>query len=448
MAEKALRASPALPRRIVRPLQEFLQRETAGGILLLVATVAALAWVNAPFGSTYEDLWQTHLTIGVHPLTIDESLGRWVNDALMALFFFVVGLEIKRELIEGELSEPRKAMLPVAAAVGGMIAPAVIYATFNAGHSGADGWGIPMATDIAFAVGVVALVGSSVPGPMKVFLLALAIVDDIGAIVVIAIFYSDGIQFAWLGAAAGIFVLVPLLGRMSVRSVFPYLLVGVAAWLAVFESGVHPTIAGVVLGLLMPAHPFAARDAVPEAAQSPVVQRVAPEAIADGEQARATPLVAPEEPPRESRSILDRVERGLHPWTSYLIVPLFALANAGIAIHGGALADAVHSRISLGIAVGLMVGKPVGILLFAWLATRLGMATLPGGTSWRQLAALACVAGIGFTVSLFISALAFAGGDQLREAKLGILGASLVMGVIGFLALRLTTGASTPVLDE
>ena len=417
MAEKALRASPALPGRIVRPLQEFLQRETAGGILLLIATIAALVWVNAPFGSTYEDFWQTHLTIGAGSLNIDESLRSWVNDALMALFFYVVGLEIKRELIEGELSEPRKAMLPVAAALGGMIAPAAIYAAFNAGHSGADGWGIPMATDIAFAVGVVALVGSSVPPPMKVFLLALAIVDDIGAIVVIAIFYSGGIQFAWLGATAGIFVVVALLGRMNARSVVPYLVVGVVAWVAVFESGVHPTIAGVVLGLLTPARPSASH-------------------------------AAPDEPARDSEAALDRVERGLHPWTSYLIVPLFALANAGIAIDGGALADAVHSRISIGIAVGLIAGKPAGILLFAWLATRLGMATLPGGTSWRQLAALACAAGIGFTVSLFISALAFADDGQLREAKLGILGASLVMGLLGFLALRLTTGDRTPAFEE
>jgi NhaA family Na+:H+ antiporter len=450
MAQNLLREHGVLPYRIVRPLQEFLQRETAGGILLLIATIAALAWINAPFGSTYQDFWDTHLTVDLQVLTLDESLRHWVNDALMALFFYVVGLEIKREVLQGELSEVRKAMLPVAAALGGMIVPAAIYYALNAGGSGADGWGIPMATDIAFAVGVVALVGSLVPSPMKVFLLALAIVDDIGAILVIAVFYSDGINFAWLGVALGIFLLVPILDRLSVRSVFVYLVVGAAAWLAVFESGVHATIAGVVLGLLTPAHPLGARADFSKAAHSLVEQHDegAAEEGPESDEMRTAALGELEELARESQPILDRVERGLHPWTSYLIIPLFALANAGIEIDGGALADAVHSRVSIGVVLGLMIGKPLGILLFAWAATRIGIASIPSGTNWRQLGALACIAGIGFTVSLFISALAFGDNGQLRDAKLGILGASFVMGVIGFLALRLTTGGTPAVAED
>lgn len=402
----------AVPRLIARPLQEFLRTEAAGGVLLLLAAAAALAWANAPFGASYGSVWGTHLRVGIHPLSIDLSLRAWVNDALMALFFYVVGLEIKRETVHGELADRRSVALPVAAALGGMLVPAAIYVAMNAGGAGARGWGIPMATDIAFAVGVVVLAGTRVPAALKVFLLALAIVDDIGAIVVIAVFYSDGIALGWLAGAGVLFAVVVAMGRAGVRSVTLYLIAGVIAWLAVFESGVHATIAGVALGLLTPVSPLAAGDT--------------------GDAARGGPSPA-------DRPLLERAEHVLHPWTSYAVIPVFALANAGIAIDGSALRNAAHSPVAVGVAAGLVIGKPAGVLCGAWLATRLGLAALPAGVRWRQLAAVALVAGIGFTVSLFISALAFSDPRLVDEAKLGILGGSLLMSAAGYLALRATT---------
>jgi len=395
----------AIPGLIVRPLQEFLATEAAGGIVLLGAAVAALLWVNAPFGSTYERFWGYEIDV----IAIDLSLREWTNDALMALFFLVVGLEIKRELLAGELASVRRATLPVAAAAGGMVAPALIYVAVNAGGAGARGWGIPMATDIAFAVGVLALAGRRVPSSLTVFLLALAIVDDLGAIIVIAVFYSGGIELAWLAGAAGVFAVVAALGALRVRSVAVYLALGVVAWVAVFESGVHATIAGVVLGFLVP-------------------MRLDDGAAADIEA-----------PAGERRSVLDRIEHDLHPWTSYGVLPIFALANAGIALDGGAIGDALRSPVSGGVALGLVVGKPAGILSFAWAATRLRLATLPAGVRWPQLGAVAVVAGIGFTVSLFISGLAFSDARQVDDAKMAILAASCLMGIAGYAAVRLTT---------
>ena len=406
----------AVPRLIARPLQEFLRTEAAGGVLLLLAAAAALAWANAPFGSSYDSFWGTYLRVGLNAVSIDLSLRGWVNDALMAVFFYVVGLEIKREAVHGELADRRNAALPVAAALGGMIVPAAIYSSMNAGGPGGRGWGIPMATDIAFAVGILALAGSRVPAALKVFLLALAIVDDIGAIVVIAVFYSSGVSLGWLAGAGVLFALVVVMGRAGARSVTLYLVAGVVAWLAVFESGVHATIAGVALGLLTPVSPPAADD-VPDAAAEA------------------------EELARDSRPVLDRVEQSLHPWTSYAIIPVFALANAGIVLDSGSLRAAVHSPVAVGVAAGLVIGKPVGVLCGAWLAARIGLAALPADVRWQQLAAVALVAGIGFTVSLFISGLAFSDPRLVDEAKLGILGGSLLMGAAGYLALRATTRA-------
>ncbi|MHB8514365.1 MAG: Na+/H+ antiporter NhaA [Dehalococcoidia bacterium] len=425
------------PRLIVRPLQEFLRTETAGGVLLLLAAAAALAWANTPFASSYGDFWGAHLRAGVNSIAIDLSLRGWVNDALMAVFFYVVGLEIKREAIEGELTDWRRAALPVAAALGGMLVPAALYFALNAGGAGERGWGIPMATDIAFAVGVVALAGARVPASLKVFLLALAIVDDIGAIVVIALFYSDGISLAWLAAAAGIFALFVAMGRGGVRSVTLYLAAGVVAWLAVYESGVHATIAGVVLGLLTPVRPLGDAEDGPQARGRLMDQ----DGQGRAEELRAAANSDGEGPAPDRQPVLDRIEHVLHPWTSYLIVPVFALANAGIAVDGGALRQAVHSPVAVGVVLGLVAGKPVGVLCFAWLATRLGLAALPDGVRWPQVAAVAVVAGIGFTVSLFISALAFSDQRLVDEAKLGILGGSLLMGVGGYLALRAATRA-------
>jgi NhaA family Na+:H+ antiporter len=422
----------------VRPLQEFLRTETAGGMLLLAAAIVALIWANLPGTDSYADFWNAHIRLDLNVVDLDLSLQHWVNDALMAIFFFVVGMEIKRELLRGELANPRKAALPVAAALGGMIVPALIYTAVNAGGDGARGWGIPMATDIAFAVGVLTLLGPRVPVSLKVFLLALAIADDLGAIAVIAIFYSDSIEFGWLAAAIGAFALTAIMGRLGVRDLIVYIAVGLFAWLAVYESGVHATIAGVVLGLLTPVNAYFGKREVE--------QRVLDlaEQLRPGEEARTperaelelSALGELEELARESRPVLDRLVQALHPWTSYAIIPVFALANAGVELSGGAVRDAATSPVALGVALGLVVGKPIGIALFSFVAVRSGLASLPAGVSWAMLAATGMIAGIGFTVSLFISELAFTSASLVDEAKIGILAGSALIGVAGFVALR------------
>ena len=388
-------SSSARAWRLVRPLQEFLATETAGGALLLVAAAAALAWSNAPFGDTYFDFWSARLSIDLRAVTFDETLVSWVNDALMAVFFFVVGLEIKRELTRGELVEPRKAALPVIAAAGGMLVPAMIFLAINAGGDGQRGWGIPMATDIAFAVGVLTLAGARVPLSLKVFLLALAIVDDLGAIAVIALFYTDDLALWWLVGAIAVFAATYLLARLGVRYLFVFAALAIVAWVAVHESGIHATIAGVVMGLLIPSSD------------------------------------AGDNPP-----VLTRLEHILHPWTSFVVVPIFALANAGIALDGDAVRAAASSPVSIGVALGLMLGKPAGIVLFAFAAVKLGVASLPDDVRWPQMMAVGMVAGIGFTVSLFIAPLAFGNAALVDEAKLGILAGSTLIGVIGLVVLR------------
>ena len=427
--------------RVARPLQEFLSTEAAGGILLLAATVAALFWVNAPFGDTYGDFWSTHIAVDLDVLTLNEPLRVWVNEALMAVFFFVVGLEIKRELLRGELAGRRRAALPVAAALGGMIVPAAIFLAFNGGREGSHGWGIPMATDIAFAVGVLSLLGRRVPLSLKVFLLALAIVDDLGAIAVIALFYSDGIDLAWLAGAGGMFVLTVVLARANVRHMPVYVAAGVLAWLAMHESGVHPTIAGVVLGLLTPATPYYNEDQLEDTAAGYAgeFQRGRAAATRDGDERALAALRALEDLSRDSRAPLDRLEHALHPWTSYAVIPIFALANAGVALDADSISSAAQSPVTGGVALGLMLGKPAGVLLFSWLAVRLGLATLPASARWPQVAGIAVVAGIGFTVSLFIGGLAFDDPALVDDAKIGILAGSAIMGAAGFLTLRATS---------
>jgi len=401
-------------RAVVRPLQEFLNTETLGGLVLLAATAVALVWANVAADS-YRDVWTRHAGGEVAALHLDLSLRAWVNDALMAVFFFVVGLEIKRELVRGELASPRRAALPMAAAIGGMAAPAGLYLALNAGERGEHGWGIPMATDIAFAVGVLALLGPRVPLALKVFLLGLAIVDDIGAIIVIAVAYTGDLDPWWLGGAALIIAGVAVSARAGVRVWWAYLPLGVAAWIAVHESGVHATIAGVAMGLAMPLQ----------------ARRDGQTALEEGE----TPVV-------------ERLEHLLHPWTSFAIVPLFALANAGVELGGGAIRDAVSSRVALGAALGLAIGKPAGILLAAFVALRLRVAELPEGVTWSRLGAVSLVAGIGFTVSLFITGLAFDDAALRDEATLGVLGGSALMGALGLVALARATrgpaGAAQP----
>jgi NhaA family Na+:H+ antiporter len=416
--------------RLIRPLPEFLYVEAAGGAVLLVAIVAALVWANVAHHS-YAEFWTTTFTVGFpdHHLTL--TLRGWVNDGLMTVFFFVVGLEIKRELVEGELRDPRKAAMPAIAALGGMVVPASIYLAFNAGGAGSHGWGIPMATDIAIAIGVLSLLGSRVPAGVKLFLLALAIVDDIGAILVIVVFYSS--RFGWGSALGAIGVILVMIGlrRLGVWNVLVYIVLGTVVWLLVHESGVHATLAGVVLGLLTPTRGLR-RPEVVDADKLADVSTV--------ETAYETVALA-----RESVSVVDWLEYRLHPLSSYLIVPVFALANAGVVISRDSIDHAVSSPVTQGIVVGLVVGKFVGISGFTWVAHRWRVATLPDGMGTGELVGIAALGGVGFTVSLFVANLAFGPAGRLAsDATLGILTASVVAAVVGAAALLHATRATGP----
>ncbi len=417
-----------LARRVGRPVRNFLRIEAAGGILLLLATITALVWANSPWSDSYHEILETHISIEIGDLIhLDESVLHWINDALMAIFFFVVGLEIKRELVVGELKDPRAAALPAIAAIGGMLVPAGIYVAFNSGGAGFDGWGIPMATDIAFAVGVVSLLGNRVPSSMKVFLLTLAIVDDIGAIAVIAIFYTDDFSSGWFLVAMAAILLVVLMRVVRIWWTPAYVVVGSFVWLAVFESGIHATIAGVILGLMTPAIPLKSeaeerdiddvvRRAVRGDASAPVVRRANFEL-------------------KEQVSVVERLEDTLHPFSSYIIIPIFALANAGVMLSGDTIGDAVTSPVTLGVVFGLVVGKLVGISFATFLAVKSGVASLPRAASWIDVVGLAAIAGIGFTVSLFIAGLAFDDPLIADEARIGILVASTIAAALGTLIL-------------
>jgi Na+:H+ antiporter, NhaA family len=403
--------------RVIAPLREFLNTETAGGVVLVVAALVALVWANSPWKASYAELWDTQLAISLGDRTLDLDLRDWVNEGLMAVFFFVVGLEIKRELFEGELRGVRRAALPAIGALGGMVVPALIYTAINAGGDGARGWGIPMATDIAVAVGILSLLGRRVAPSLKLFLLALAIVDDIGAILVIAVFYSGDIDVSSLLLAMGLTLVLVVLRALDVRTTLLPLLVGCGLWLALHESGIHATIAGVILGLMAPTRPHIQPDLVDEAVLTDLSSVAA---------ARETANLA-----RLSVSVVEWLEHVLHPWTSFLIVPLFVLANAGIPITGGALSDALGSRIAWGVVVGLVVGKLAGITAFTWVAARRGLGVLPDGATWRGIVGVAAVAGIGFTVSLFVTNLAFADAALQDQARIGILAAAILAGVVG-----------------
>ncbi|HET6574253.1 MAG TPA: Na+/H+ antiporter NhaA [Fimbriiglobus sp.] len=421
-------ARPPLPARpidrIARPIRRFLAVQSASGVVLAVCTVAAMAAANSSWAAAYHDFWETHLRVGIGRLTLDEPLHFWVNDALMVLFFFVVGLEIKRELVAGELSTAQKAALPVIAAAGGMVVPAGIYLALQWGQPGERGWGIPMATDIAFVVGVLALFGPRVPFGLKIFLLALAIVDDIGAILVIAVAYSSSPSALALGLAAVGFALIVGLNRLGVRAVPVYVVVGAGIWLAVLKSGVHPTVAGVLLGLLTPASVWVGRPVLRDAIAD-VLLRVTEDNEYEAEDADFRRL---EFAARESLSPLERLETALHPWVGFVIMPIFALANAGVTLRVAGFAEPP----ALAVAAGLVVGKPVGIVGFSYLAVRLGLAALPAGVGWRLLVGAGCLGGIGFTMSLFVAGLAFPGRpDLLDDGKVGIILGSLTSAVLG-----------------
>ena len=417
-------AAAALPgRRIPRRVRRFLDTEAAGGIILLAAAVVALVWANSPWRDSYRTLWSTELTIGLGRYVLAEDLQHWVNDALMAIFFFVVGLEIKRELVHGDLRDRRTAAMPAIAAAGGMVVPALLYLLVTAGSEGARGWGIPMATDIAFAIGVVALLGPKVPAALKLFLLTLAIVDDIGAIVVIAIFYTDDLQPVFLLTAAVLLGVMLILRRAGIVWLPPYVALGCGVWLATLASGVHATIAGVVLGLLAPAQPLIAAAVAREWA-SDLTDEPSPSEL-DAMTRLAKTSVSPAE----------RLEHLLHPWTSFLIVPLFALANAGVELRRRLRRprgsqdrdrrrprprrreDPRHHRRRM--AVGAHRPRPP-----------------PRKCTWPMVAGIALIAGIGFTVALFITELAFDPGALQDAAKIGVLAASTLAAVLGAAVLR------------
>ena len=409
-----------VPRLVARPLREFLATESSGGVVLLVAAAAALVWANSPLSNSYGSLWATDLSIRVGPYLLAMDLRHWINDGLMAIFFFVVGLEIKRELVVGELSSRKKAALPAVAAVGGMVVPALIYLALNMGSAGAAGWGIPMATDIAFAVGVLALLGPRIDPPLKVFLLSLAIADDIGAILVIALFYSGGVAPGALLAALAIVLAIVGLGRIGVTWMPLYVLLGVGMWLATLQSGIHPTIAGIALGLLAPARPLT---------RASEEDAVALDAHGDGVTAETVTTFKLRA--QERLAVTERLAHALHPWTSFVVIPLFALANAGVSLRLTGGEGGLAWPVTLGVVAGLVVGKPLGITLFAWAGSRVGVVDLPEGVSWREITGVAALAGIGFTISLFIADLAFTDRMLVEAAKIGILAGSLLASLLG-----------------
>ncbi len=412
--------------RLVAPIVRFMHVEAASGVVLLVFTLAALVLANSQGGEAFLGIWKTSVRVGFGPLEMNHSLKHWINDGLMAIFFFVIGLEVKRELVLGELRDARRAALPVAAAIGGMVVPAGIYLALQLGERGESGWGIPMATDIAFVVGCMALFGSRVPQSLRVLLLSLAIADDIGAILVIALGYTSGLDLVALVLGfAGIGVIASL-ERLGVRSIGVYVFVGALIWLAFHASGVHATIAGVMLGLLTPARAW-----LSEGALGQTVRRASEflHGGEDGEQRPPAPralLSHMETSAREAVSPLTRLETALHPWVSFGIMPLFAFANAGVVFK----ASYVDDPIAIAVLLGLLVGKPLGIVSVSWIAIRLGLAQKPPEIGWDLLAAGGCLAGIGFTMALFIADLAL-DESPLYAAKVGILAASGLAGCLG-----------------
>lgn len=419
------------------PFREFLRLQASGGILLFLCAITALVWANSPGASSYEALWQVKLTVGFGDAVLSKTLLHWINDGLMVVFFFVVGLEIKREVLVGELASPRKAALPIAAAIGGMLVPALIYASLNIGSPSISGWGIPMATDIAFALGVLALLGDRVSVGLKIFLTALAIIDDLGAVLVIAIFYTDTIAWGSLAIGGVALVLLAIANLAGVRKPLVYGLVGIVVWLAFLKSGVHATIAGVLLAMTIPSRTRI--DTVEFLVRGRALLGDLEKAVDTEEDADAVRHGAVEELEvacELAQTPLHRLEHGLHPWVAFVIMPIFALANAGVSLAGD-VGAVIFDRVTLGVLLGLLVGKQVGVMLASWVAVRLNLGSLPSGTTWRQLYGVSWLAAIGFTMSLFIASLAFDDANSLAASKVGVLGASLVAGLVGYVLLRM-----------
>jgi NhaA family Na+:H+ antiporter len=417
-------------RAVVLPIQQFIHIQGISSVLLLGAAIAALVWANSPWQDSYHHVWEMELSLS----RLNLPVHTWINDALMAIFFFLVGMEIKHEIVHGELADMRRAALPIFGALGGMIVPALLYMALNVGHAGQHGWGVPMATDIAFSLGVLGMV-KGVPQDLKIFLLTLAIADDIGAIAVIAIFYSDSLNLESLVIGLLLLAVIFLLRKVGISQPVLYFVLGVGFWAAILRSGIHATIAGVILGFMVPTTATLSLREFQEIGGGIVEQFR--EALSRGDEKTAKNLLGSiEQLVHGTESPSELLTRKLNDWVSFLVLPLFALANAGVTFSGGAWSELLTSRIAWGILLGLVVGKPLGIIGFARLAVRSGFAHVPNGVTWRQLSAVGILAGIGFTVSIFISSLAFGDPSHLLEAKTGVLAASLLAGVLGYLALR------------
>ncbi len=445
MAQARHTTESLLPREpidsLVDPLKRFLHIEAASGVVLLVATAIALTLANLPTADWFLGIWKTRFTIGLGSFQMDHSLQHWINDGLMAIFFFVIGLEVKRELVMGELQDLRKAVLPIAAALGGMLIPAEVYLMLQWGEPGARGWGIPMATDIAFVVGCLAVLGKRIPGSLRILLLSLAIADDIGAILVIAIGYTESLNMTALALGGLGIAVLPLMIRVGIRSPGVYYALMLLTWLAFHESGVHATIAGVIFGLMMPA-----RSWITESRLESIFSRTRHFLKGDGWRTstdRYAVLRQMERAARKSISPLERHETELHPWVGFLIMPVFALANAGVPIQAAAFLDPV----ALATALGLVVGKPVGILLFSWLAVKFKLARLPEGVNWGVIMGGGFLAGIGFTMALFISGLALS-GPVLDAAKVGVMAGSAFSAVVGMTLLVIFLPKPSPIVDQ
>ena len=424
--------------KLLLPFRMFIRAEVSSGILLIVASAIALAWANSPWSELYTALWDTHLSLQLGNFEVSESLLLWINDGLMAMFFFFVGLEIKRELLAGELASPRLAALPLVAAAGGMLVPAFIYTAFNAGTPEAVGWGIPIATDIAFSMGILHLLGDRVPSSLKIFLASLAIADDLGAVIAIALFYTSEISYVSLGAGVAVFAFVGVLNRLGVRNPLVYGVFGIGGvWSAFLFSGVHPTVAGVLMAMLIPANirldpgKFVSRS---RAMIDRFEQAGPQEHHVLANRTRQDALLDLDVATDHSITPLQRIQTALHPWVSVVVLPIFALANAGVVFDSN-VTSVIGHRVTIGIVLGLVAGKQIGVTLFAWLAVRLGLAQLPSGVHWKHVYGVSCLAGIGFTMSLFIGGLAFEDPALTSMMKIGIFGASVVAAVLGLVVL-------------
>lgn len=411
------------------PVERFLAIEASSGILLLLTAAIALIWVNSAWSESYVSLWHTPLSFRLGDWSFERDLHFWINDGLMTIFFFVVGLEIKREMHKGELSEVRRAVLPIIAAIGGMVVPALIYLGFNRGLDSATGWGVPMATDIAFAVGVIALLGKRVSPALRILLLTLAVIDDIGAILVIAIFYSSEISLMGFGVAGFGLLSIFFMQKIGIRSPWAYLIPALIAWAGTYKAGIHPTIAGVIIGLMTPVRPWLKSEEFSEVLEK-AINKV--DKTKDGNDPSTYKGLANVGVVRkEVLSPVDRLQHQFHGWVAFGIMPLFALANAGIPL-GSTEIEGSGMMVFLGVSLGLVLGKPLGIFLFSWIAVKLNLASLPTGVRWSGITVVGLCAGIGFTMAFFVSQLAFVPGPLLETSKLAVLSASVIAAVLAF----------------